>query len=330
MEINHKKIIPNVLCIGFAKCGTTTLYNIFKQHKDIYLSNIKEPLFWGNQTLENRGFDWYIDRYYSFANKDVIMEINPIIGKYKSAETIKSNYGENTKIIIMLRNPIQRLYSNFRMNLIDGTSFKNIGDNLISNAALSFQKWLFEEYISDYNEDIKFIESPRMYRNGNYYNVVKDYLSVFKKENVKIIFFEDFISNTEATCKDIMHFIGIEKDDSINYNIRSNDGNRMPINEMSIMTVSFIITKLIYNLEINPLIKSEKYDCLVNNLSWELFNVFSKYVDNPPMTELSYDILSLYYNEMIALLGQELNINLYDKWNITSDRQQIIRRVKKY
>ncbi len=91
--------VPNILCIGFAKCGTTTLYDIFKQYPDIYLSNIKEPLFWGKKDLEEKGFDWYLERYYSFANKPNIMEINPMIAKNKEAKVIKQYYEDNFKIV---------------------------------------------------------------------------------------------------------------------------------------------------------------------------------------------------------------------------------------
>lgn len=88
---------PNVLCVGFAKCGTTTLYDIMKQHSDIYLSGIKEPIYYGNSDLvEEKGFEWYEKRYYSKqTDKKVIMEINPIIGRSVLAAQIKKDYGEN-------------------------------------------------------------------------------------------------------------------------------------------------------------------------------------------------------------------------------------------
>lgn len=320
---------PNVLCIGFAKCGTTTLYDIFKQHKDIYLSNIKEPLFWGNQLLESRGYEWYLDRYYHFANKDVVMEINPIIGKYKTAEEIKSNYPANTKIVIMIRNPIQRLYSNFKMNLIDGTSFHTIKDNLTDSTSMSFEKWLFDEYVSyDGSDKVSFVSQPRMYKNGNYFNVIHNYINTFGKENVKIIFFEDFIKDTKKVCEDLMNFIGVENDKSINYDIHSNSGNRLPLNEESIKILNFIFKNIIYNLEITPFIKNEKYDKLINIISWKLFDIFSKKTINDKVTDLSYNILSLYYNEMLALLCNELNEDLYSKWGIDKDEKQIYVKIK--
>ena len=37
--------LPNFLIIGAMKSGTTSLYNYFKQHPEIYMSPIKEPRF---------------------------------------------------------------------------------------------------------------------------------------------------------------------------------------------------------------------------------------------------------------------------------------------
>lgn len=92
---------PNVLCVGFAKCGTTTLYDIMKQHSDIYLSGIKEPIYYGSRELiQEKGFEWYKRRYYcKNTNKKIVMEINPILGRNVPANQIKLDYGKDIKII---------------------------------------------------------------------------------------------------------------------------------------------------------------------------------------------------------------------------------------
>ena len=37
--------LPNLLIVGAAKCGTTSLHNYFKQHPDIFMTEHKEPHF---------------------------------------------------------------------------------------------------------------------------------------------------------------------------------------------------------------------------------------------------------------------------------------------
>ena len=37
--------LPNFMCLGAAKSGTTTLYDILRQHSEIYIPTFKEPHF---------------------------------------------------------------------------------------------------------------------------------------------------------------------------------------------------------------------------------------------------------------------------------------------
>ena len=55
---------PNFMCIGAAKCATTTLYNILKQHPQIGLSSFKEPHFFDNFNNFKNGKEWYLNNYY--------------------------------------------------------------------------------------------------------------------------------------------------------------------------------------------------------------------------------------------------------------------------
>mgnify|MGYP000164021348 CR=1 FL=1 len=54
------------ICIGFQKCGTTSLYDLLKQHSDIYLTeDVKEPMFYRVPFVRRiLGRDWYRNRYF--------------------------------------------------------------------------------------------------------------------------------------------------------------------------------------------------------------------------------------------------------------------------
>lgn len=308
---------PNVLCVGFAKCGTTTLYDIMKQHPDIYLSGIKEPIYYGCKDLvEERGFEWYQNRYYpKSTQKKVVMEINPVIGKYVAPSEIKKNYGKNVKIIFMIRNPIKRLYSNFTMNLVKGDCFKNINDNL-GNENLLFDKWIIDNFLDEKGNIISNDIIPKFCKSGNYFNVIRKYIDLFGKNNVKVIIFEDFISNMEKECKDIFDFIGVKNNKNINFSIFSNEGNRIPFNKLSIKS-----TKIAFKIWENIIIKRFKYisysfSNFWNNSIWNITKIFSKKTTKKEISYCSRIILNNYYKEMCIKLGELLNIDLVKKWNI--------------
>ena len=112
------------------------------------------------------------------------------------------------KIIICLRNPFDRAYSHYRMNLWTGNSNE-----------FDFYKALVEDY--DYKP--KVWGNAHLYTEiGLYYQQVKRYLDLFGKDNVKIIFTEDMKKNAAQVVKELYEFIGVDSsfvpDTSTRYN----------------------------------------------------------------------------------------------------------------
>lgn len=66
---------------------------------------------------------------------------------------------------------------------------------------------------------------------GNYYSVIKQYLTYFPIEQMKFVLLENYINEPESVCNDIFSFLGISKDNTINYKIKANEGNRIIRND---------------------------------------------------------------------------------------------------
>ncbi len=321
---------PNVLCVGFAKCGTTTLYDIMKQHPDIYLSGIKEPIYYGSNELVNeKGFGWYQNRYYpKKTNKKIVMEINPILARNVPASKIKLDYGADTKIIFLIRNPINRTYSEFKMNLVDGTCFPNLDDNLGNSTKKLFDNWIknnFTEvngkYILNDSYSTKFCES------GNYFPKIKDYIEIFGKDNVQIIFFEDFIKEPKKECEKIFDFIGVSSNDLINYNLHSNDGNRLPKSIFTMKANQIWFLKIYKEILIEKLpFISDDMCKFLNFLTWKVPVLFSKSNENlENMSEDARQVIYNYYYEMVNELSNLMDLDLFQKWDI-EEKQRVLKK----
>ena len=48
-----KHFLPNFFIPGVAKCGTTTLHDLFEKHPQISMSKIKEPGYWKNKKFND-------------------------------------------------------------------------------------------------------------------------------------------------------------------------------------------------------------------------------------------------------------------------------------
>lgn len=237
--MQNKIKLPDFIVVGANKGGTTSLYHYLKQHPDVYLSPIKEPHFFskdidtalfskafaqnklqdidayvhGDMTTEYhaafvREWEHYRLLFKNAMNEKALGELSTsYLYSEVAAKEIYKALGK-IKIIIALRNPVQRAFSHYRMNLYTGNS------NIFN----------FSEALQ---EDLNHI--PKVWGNANlylelglYYEQVKRYLDTFSSENVKIIFTEDLKTNTQSVITDLYSFIGVDysfkPDTSVRYN----------------------------------------------------------------------------------------------------------------
>jgi len=69
----HKnQSLPNFLCAGAAKCGTTSLHAILAEHPQIFLPQRKEIHFFENNGNYSKGLDWY-SKYFKNANEKKVI-----------------------------------------------------------------------------------------------------------------------------------------------------------------------------------------------------------------------------------------------------------------
>lgn len=202
-----KNKLPNFICIGSQKSGTTTLYNILKYHDEIFLSNQKELHFFDIDDEYCKGVEYY--KKYFKTDKNIVGEITPSYIFFDDcAKRIYETLGENIKILIILRNPIDRAFSHYLMSYKRGLENKSFEE-----AILLEEKRICKGY---------FEKSHYSYiSRGKYSEQIKRYYKYFNKENIKIIFFEEFIQNKKSTISSIENFLNIESN-NLDVNLKSN------------------------------------------------------------------------------------------------------------
>ena len=220
LKIRGKIIkFPDFLIVGAARSGTTFLYNYLRQHPQVFVPTVKEPEFlaFGEGltcfSYPKREIHWKLAAYTSLferAKEDqVIGEVSPIY-LYLHQKTIRNikkyfEHWRNIKIVIMLRNPVERTWSHYL-----------------------FHKLRFEETLDPKSAFDLSIRRQRMRDNWHpwydyigyslYYQQVKNYLDNFPY--VKVCLFEDLRDHADGLMKDIFTFL--EVDDSFTSSIALN------------------------------------------------------------------------------------------------------------
>lgn len=262
--------IPSFVCAGFRKCGTTSLYAVLSQNKDIYIPPVKETDFFCEKDIYSKGFEWYISRYFKECKENQVAgEINPRLSLMDKdvPKRLYDNLGKDLKIIFIMRNPVESLYSLFKMRAMYGRAFpdEDIELNLMENQSEAFDIFIKQNFLYDESQK-KYIAHQdrtkiRMIGSGKYSEYIQEYLKYFSKENMMFIIFEEYIKNPIEVYKEIFKFIGVRFDNNINYNIKANEGNRLPIDLKSIeqyKKIAMDFTNYV-NSDINSSLKEDIY-----------------------------------------------------------------------
>jgi hypothetical protein len=209
--------LPNFLIVGAAKSGTTSLWTYLQQHPQIFMPSNKEPNFFALEGLKLPPFPGAADaktlyeKIYKYSITDfesyqaLFQEVSqeiaigeasiPYLYFPEAAERIKQ-YIPQVKIIAILRNPIDRLYSHYLM----------IRDNYCLEP-LSLAQALQQE-----NERIRnnWGWDWHYVRLGLYHTQVKRYFDLFEPQQIKIYLYEDFCFNPVGVFQDICCHIGVD------------------------------------------------------------------------------------------------------------------------
>lgn len=217
-------VMPNFLIIGAAKAGTTSLYEYLKQHPQIWMSPIKETNFFAleGETLGFRGpgdqnyinkfsiteIENYLKLFQGVENQIAIGEASPLYLYSPKAPKSIRYYTPDTKLIVILRNPIERAYSHFLMFVRDGREpISDFTEALEQekNRRQDYWEWAWQ-YVSV----------------GFYYVQLQRYFDTFDHSQISIYLFEDFNINPVNVLQNIFQFLGVNSSFIPNMSVRHN------------------------------------------------------------------------------------------------------------
>lgn len=201
---------PNTFIVGAPKCGTTAMAAYLSDHENVFMSTPKEPNHFLYEDMPKKSNYPSLEQYLSIfseatENHTVIAEAS--VWYLYSADAIKkiSAFDSSAKIIAMLRRPDEMVYSMHSQAL--ATMQENIADfdqawelSVSANKRTSYSKLCKEPRLLQYNEIAKYGEQLT--------NVVKH----FPNNQVHIVFYEDFKSNTSLEYEKALQFLNLPQD----------------------------------------------------------------------------------------------------------------------
>lgn len=185
--------LPNFIIIGAPKAGSHSLYDYLRKHPQIFMPKIKEPRYFSYRghsqdrlkypifTLEE-----YEALYSNVKDETAIGEASAIYFWTKETPERIHELLPEVKLIVSLREPVQRVFSIYHMNM------RSRG----ANEGKSFIEALHSD--------------PMLQR--KYHECLAPYFKLFPRENIKVLIFEDMVKDTPGTLREIYRFLGVDED----------------------------------------------------------------------------------------------------------------------
>lgn len=194
-----------IIVVGVHKSGTTSLFDYLSTNPDIYTPSKKEihyftPLVYGKKIDE---IDNYLNNFREAKDNQLCLDISPsyFYGGQKVIDAIKS-LGK-VKIILLLRNPTDRLISFYKQ----GVSLGFINANESFDDYFDKTKKAFDQYTLDHVQVDDFYN--RGFREGCYSLYLSEWIENFG-EDLRIIYSNDLQSDTKITMQGIASFLHIK------------------------------------------------------------------------------------------------------------------------
>lgn len=199
--------------VGVQKAGTTALFSYLKNHPDIGLGSKKEIHFFDRK--ENFFFpNWFYFSYHKYFNfksgKKIYGEITPIYLYWRSAAGHIHEYNPKIKIIAILRNPVERAYSGWNMNIKVGFDKVDFEQAILSERQRSRKLLPYQHH------------HYSIVDRGFYSSQIREYRRFFPDEQLLFIKYENYKSAPEETLKSIFKFLNVRLD---NYNFNALTSN---------------------------------------------------------------------------------------------------------
>jgi hypothetical protein len=231
MMLDFMKRRPDFLIAGAQKAGTTALESFLDQHPRIKCAKRKETGFFNRNSFYELGPAWYERQFpHRFWPGTLLFEATPEYLYYPFVARRVFEFAPEIKLLILLRNPVERAYSAWNM-------FRDI------HRDPKVKSDIIRDFLVDANPDVKepllelldcpefpnFHESaerelsqlsgsrpglePSFIQRGLYWEQIERFFSLFPKQNILILESAELKKDRATALNRVLVFLGLPEMD---------------------------------------------------------------------------------------------------------------------
>ena len=203
---NYQPSDIDFIVVGAEKSGTTWLADMLRQHPDVFIPPEKEIFYFNRRFFESPELEnfnhtkpasWYLAFFDDARPEQAKGEVCPAYLWDEAAPEAIQAFNPQIKIAAVLRDPVERAYSQYRYYVQRGV----LGD-------VSFRTAIEQR--------------PDLLSRSAYADQVARYLSRFPRDRVQIMLFDQIMRNNRAFLRSIESFLGVDAFIPANVDARAN------------------------------------------------------------------------------------------------------------
>lgn len=194
--------LPNVVVIGAAKCGTTSMHEYLDSHPDIFMARIKELRFFADPD-HREWLGHYMAQFESSAL--VVGESSPVYSRAPAVPGAAERMAKlipDARLIFMVRDPVDRALASYQEERFQGLDTRP-----------------FEEAFGDLDDPYNaFLSASR------YAEQLEPYLEHFSRDQILVLSFSDLGPNLQSTMRRVFEFLGLDPSHRFDTAVKYNSG----------------------------------------------------------------------------------------------------------
>jgi hypothetical protein len=205
--------MPDFFIVGHPKSGTTALYRMLREHPQIFMPSLKEPLYFSSdmrlrfETPRSEKVPQTLDAYLAlFADAGADQLLGEASSSYLWSRTAAAAIAEAqpaARIVAVLREPASFLRS-LHLQLMqihveaEGDFSKALALESARRAGKRIPSRSHRPQLLLYSEHVRYVEQVRRYE------------QLFAPEQLLVIVYDDFRTDNEATVRSILRFLEVD------------------------------------------------------------------------------------------------------------------------
>jgi Sulfotransferase domain len=181
--------LPTFLIVGAMRSGTTSLARYLGEHPDVYVAAEKEVHFFDRHW--DRGLDWYRERFAAAGGARAVGEATPAYLYEEPALRRISEVLPDVRLLVVLRNPVDRAYSHYWLERGLGRERRSFADAVADGSPDPERDYLaWSRYLPQLELVTRYV--PR--------------------GSLLVLLFEDLVEDPRSAFRTACGFLGVDRD----------------------------------------------------------------------------------------------------------------------